>query len=245
MKHFLTLVLLLTMTTTTILAQSGFKAQQLTFERVRTAYDQKWDMLKKELLKKDFSGAFELYLAAYKNEGKLEVWLKTRTQQKYELFKTYNFCAHSGTLGPKIKEGDLQTPEGFYHISAFNPKSNFYLSLGINYPNDVDRVRSEGNRPGGDIYIHGSCVTIGCIPLTDEKIKEVYVLAVEARNNGQNNIPVHIFPFRMTNSNMKTHTRQHPLQTKFWESLQPGYVYFEKNRTLPKITQVKGNYRIQ
>lgn len=242
MKCYLKLILLLTMITKSALSQSGFKAQQLKFERVRAAYDQKWDNLKKELSKKGFNGAFKLHLAAYKSEGKLEVWLQTETQKKYEHFKTYNFCAHSGTLGPKSKEGDLQTPEGFYYISAFNPKSNFYLSLGINYPNSVDRLRSGQEKPGSDIYIHGNCVTIGCIPLTDEKIKEVYVLGVEARNSGQTNIPVYIFPFKMTESNFKKHIAQYPGQTKFWQSLQPGYAYFEKNRTLPKVTQVKGNY---
>lgn len=242
MKRYLKLILLLTMTTTSALSQSGFKAQQLKFERVRTAYDQKWDNLKKELSKKGFNGSFKLYLAAYKHEGKLEVWLQTEAQKKYEHFKTYNFCERSGTLGPKTKEGDLQTPEGFYYISVFNPTSNFYLSLGINYPNGVDRLRSGENRPGSDIYIHGSCVTIGCIPLTDEKIKEVYVLAVEARNTGQTNIPVYIFPFKMTDANMKKNIAQYPVQTKFWQSLQPAHAYFEKNKTLPKVSQVKGNY---
>ncbi|WP_316816174.1 murein L,D-transpeptidase family protein [Pedobacter nyackensis] len=242
MRRYLQLILLLTMTTTSALSQSDFKTQQLKFERVKTAYDQKWDNLKNELSKKGVDGPFKLFMTAYKSEGKLEVWLQTESQKQYKHFKTYNFCEHSGTLGPKTKEGDRQTPEGFYHISAFNPKSNFYLSLGINYPNSVDRLRSGEDKPGSDIYIHGSCVTIGCIPLTDEKIKEVYVLAVEARNSGQTNIPVYIFPFKMTERNFKKHTAQYPIQTKFWQSLQPGYAYFEKNRTLPKVIQVKGNY---
>lgn len=239
------LVLLLTMTITSAQAQSGFKVQQLKYERVRTAYDQKWDNLKKELIKKGIRGSFKLYLAAYKSEGKLEVWLKTETQNKYERFKTYDFCEHSGTLGPKTKEGDMQTPEGFYHISAFNPVSNFYLSLGINYPNNADRLRSGSDSPGSDIYIHGSCVTVGCIPLTDEKIKELYVLAVEAKNAGQSQIPVNIFPFKMTDNNFKKQLLQYPKQAKFWQSLQPGYAYFEKHQNLPKVSLVKGNYVIK
>lgn len=231
--------------TTSATAQSGFKDQQLKFERVRTAYDQKWESLKKELSNKGFEAPFKIYLAAYKSEGKLEVWLKTSAQKKYEHFKTYNFCAHSGTLGPKVKEGDLQTPEGFYHINAFNPKSNFYLSLGVNYPNNTDLRRSGQEKPGGDIYIHGNCVTIGCIPLTDEKIKEVYVLAVEARNSGQEKVPVNIFPFKMTDGNLKKYLTQYPKQATFWQSLQQGYAYFENHRTLPVINQVKGNYVIK
>ncbi|WP_235005403.1 L,D-transpeptidase family protein [Pedobacter nyackensis] len=228
--------------TTSALAQTGFKDQQLKFERVRTAYDQKWETLKKELSLAAAKESFKLYIAAYKSEGKLEIWLQPKAQQKYRLFKTYNFSAHSGTLGPKVIEGDLQTPEGFYHVNAFNPKSNFYLSLGVNYPNSVDLRRSGQQKPGGDIYIHGNCVTIGCIPLTDEKIKEVYVLAVEARNAGQQQIPVNIFPFKMTADNLKKYTVQFPQHATFWRNLQQGYVYFEKHKTLPIIHEVQRNY---
>jgi murein L,D-transpeptidase YafK len=244
MKRYLKFILMLTMTTSA-LAQSGFKDQQLQFERVRTAYDQKWENLKKELSNAGFNTSFSLYLTAYKSEGKLEVWLQPTAQKKYKLFKTYNFCAHSGTLGPKVKEGDLQTPEGFYHINAFNPKSNFYLSLGVNYPNSIDLLRSSQEKPGSDIYIHGNCVTIGCIPITDEKIKEVYVLAVEAKNAGQTQIPVSIFPFKMTEGNLKKYIGYYPKQSAFWKNLQQGYVYFEKHNILPAIKQVKGNYVIK
>lgn len=230
---------------TPTLAQSSFKEQQLKFERVRTAYDQKWDILKKELSKENINGAFNMYITAYKSEGKLEIWLKNKPQKKYKLFKTYNFSAHSGTLGPKVKQGDLQTPEGFYNINVFNPKSNYYLSLGINYPNNVDLLRSGRENPGNDIYIHGDQVTIGCIPLTDEKIKEVYLLAVEARSNGQKHIPVHIFPFKMTEANLRKYTIQYPKQIAFWKNLQPGYTYFEKHNTLPSIDQEKGSYLIK
>lgn len=245
MKGYLWHILWLIMTTTSALAQSDYKAQQLKFERVRTAYSQKWDNLKKELQQKGIKGPFKIYLAAYKSEGTLEVWLKTETQKKYERFKTYDFCKHSGTLGPKTKEGDLQTPEGFYYINAFNPVSNFYLSLGINYPNSVDKVRSGPEKPGSDIYIHGNCVTVGCIPLTDEKIKELYILAVEARQAGQLQIPVNIFPFKMTDDHLKKYGIQYPKHVKFWQNLQPGYTYFEKYQLLPKVNQVKGNYVIK
>jgi len=231
--------------TTSTFAQSGFKDQQLKFERVRTAYDQKWDALKKELSAAAIKSPFKLYITAYKSEGKLEVWLQAAAQKKYQLFKTYNFCASSGTLGPKVKEGDRQTPEGFYYVNAFNPMSNFYLSLGVDYPNSVDLRRSGKEKPGSDIYIHGNCVTIGCIPLTDEKIKEVYVLAVEAKNSGQQQIPVNIFPFKMTDGNLKKYVVQYPKQTTFWQNLQQGYAYFEKHKTLPAVSQVKGSYVIK
>ena len=125
------------------------------------------------------------------------MWIKEKGKEEFTLLHTYAFCSTSGTLGPKRKEGDLQIPEGIYHINHFNPVSNFYLSLGVNYPNASDNILSDKQHPGGSIYIHGNCVTIGCIPITDEKIKELYVLAVEAKNNGQENIPIHIFPDRL------------------------------------------------
>ena len=228
------------------IAQKGFKQQQLKFERVRDAYASKWTSLNKDLKDAGFGNGYELYIAAYKAEGKVEIWLKTAKQTKFTFFKSYNFCEHSGTLGPKVIEGDLQTPEGFYKINVFNPMSNFYLSLGVDYPNAVDKARTGKNRrTGGDIYIHGNCVTVGCIPLTDDKIKEVYVLGVEARNYGQANIPVYIFPFKMTDGNMKKYSAQYPQQKLFWQNLQHGYAYFEKYKTLPSVTQVKGSYVVK
>lgn len=224
----------------------NFKAQQLKFERVKQAYDQKWPALHAALEKGEYGKSFQLYLRAYKAEGKLEIWLKPNGQATYRLFKIYDFCARSGTLGPKLVEGDGQTPEGFYHINVFNPLSNFHLSLGINYPNKVDMAQTtDVNNPGSDIYIHGNCVTVGCIPLTDDKIKEVYVLAVEAKNGGQTQIPVAIFPFKMSASNMKKYTGQFPGQGKFWQTLQTGYQLFEQNKTLPNVKQTKNSYLVK
>ncbi len=144
------------------------------------------------------SANFHLYIRAFKNEKILEVWIKEKNADQFTLLHTYEFCTSSGSLGPKRRQGDLQIPEGVYHINHFNPESNFYLSLGLNYPNASDKILSDKQHPGSAIYIHGNCVTIGCIPLTDDKIKEVYIMAVEARNGGQEKIPVHIFPTRLT-----------------------------------------------
>ncbi len=141
MKILMKTVCILMMTIPS-LAQNTFKANQLKFERVKNAYDEKWATLQKDLQKAGIVGKFELFIAAYKAEGKLELWLKTDQQSKYRLFKTYDFCAHSGTLGPKIMEGDLQTPEGFYKINVFNPESTYHLSLGVDYPNMVDLART-------------------------------------------------------------------------------------------------------
>jgi murein L,D-transpeptidase YafK len=147
-------------------------------------------------------------------------------------------------LGPKRKEGDGQVPEGFYHINVFNPSSNYYLSLGINYPNKADKINSNHKSLGGNIFIHGSCVTIGCLPMTDDLIKEIYLFAIYARNNGQTKIPVYIFPYKMSKANHQEHLKTaSPLQMSFWENLKKGYDVFEsKKQELAFTVNSKGEY---
>jgi len=165
----------------------------------------------------------------------LEVWLRDRSKTKYILFKTYDICANSGDLGPKRKEGDHQVPEGFYKIDLFNGKSDYYLSMKINYPNSSDVLLKEAPNAGNAIMIHGDCVTIGCIPITDDKIKELYVLCLEARNRN-NPIYIDIFPIRFTQENIKMLESKYPKsKLSFWRTLKPGYDYFEDNHWLPKI----------
>lgn len=229
-----------------ILPTDTFKSEQMKQSRVKEAYTEKWPELKKELKEKKLDTAgFSIFIRAFKQEEKLELWIKPKTGNTYTLFKTYSICASSGDLGPKRRQGDGQVPEGFYDISAFNPWSNFHLSLKVNYPNASDRILGKGNL-GGDIMIHGSCVTIGCIPLRDEKIKEVYVLAVEAKNNGHS-IPVHIFPCRMNDENFSALKKKHEKNTtllRFWENIKTGYDAFEKNKTIPHISVDKNGIYI-
>ena len=137
-------------------------------------------------------------------------------------------------MGPKRKEGDRQIPEGIYFIDRFNPHSKFHLSLGINYPNKADRVHADPNAPGSDIFIHGGCETIGCIPITNSKIEELYALANRARQLSQSKIPVHIFPARFSNEFYyeQVGTEHKP----FWQSLYPIYKSFERTHQLPIIT---------
>ena len=145
-------------------------------------------------------------------------------------------------MGPKRQQGDGQVPEGFYNVAVFNPYSSYHLSLGINYPNASDRIVGKGNL-GGDIMIHGSCVTIGCMPLTDTYIKEVYILAVEARTNGQQTIPVHIFPTKMDEKGMNLLADTNSKQLDFWKNIKTGYDYFEQKKQLPKFSVDKaGKY---
>lgn len=211
-----------------------FKATQQKAARVKSAYTEKWEDLKSDLKKKGIKENFELFMRFFKEDKVVEVWLKSIGENEFKLFKTYSICASSGELGPKRKQGDGQVPEGFYSIAVFNPYSSYHLSLGLNYPNASDRIIGTGNL-GGDIMIHGSCVTIGCMPLTDTYIKEVYILCVEARNNGQQTIPVHIFPTKMNEKRMAFLSETNSKHLDFWKNLQIGYNYFEQKKQLPKV----------
>ncbi len=217
------------------LSAQSFRATQQKASRVKDAYTEKWEGLRSELKKKGINENFELFMRVFKEDKLVEVWLKSKGEKEYKLFKTYTICASSGELGPKRKQGDGQVPEGFYSIAAFNPYSSYHLSLGVSYPNASDKIIGKGNL-GGDIMIHGSCVTIGCMPLTDTYIKEVYILAVEAKNNGQQTIQVHIFPTKMDEKGMKFLADTNEKNLDFWKNLKTGYDYFEQKKQLPKFT---------
>ncbi len=210
-----------------------FLSDQKKNERVRNAFDEKKDIVTRQLktigLMPD---DFHLLVVAYKDEDRLELFAKKKSSDTYRLLISYDVCARSGTLGPKRRQGDGQVPEGFYHIDRFNPKSKFHLSLGVDYPNRSDRIKSTSKDPGGDIFIHGDCVTIGCLPMTDDKIKEIYIYAAHAKNNGQHTIPVYIFPFQMTDANMSKYALLHdgnPEMVAFWKQIKPGYDRFSSN----------------
>ncbi|MFL5763286.1 MAG: murein L,D-transpeptidase family protein [Bacteroidia bacterium] len=235
------LFLLITCIGCSLRAQS-FRAEQQKAPRVKAAYSEKWDGLRSELKKQGINENFSMFIRVFKEDKQLEVWLKGKDNSEYKLFKTYSICASSGELGPKRMQGDGQVPEGFYAIAAFNPYSSYHLSLAVSYPNASDKIIGKKNL-GGDIMIHGNCVTIGCMPLTDFYIKEVYILAVEARTNGQQNIPVHIFPTRMNTQGMSDLEEVKLYCMDFWKNLKEGYDLFEKNHLVPKVTVDKtGKY---
>jgi murein L,D-transpeptidase YafK len=188
----------------------------------------------------------QIALIALKQEKIIEVYARKSNSEKYSLLVTYPICASSGKPGPKRKEGDLQVPEGFYYINHFNPESNFHLSLGINYPNKNDRKKSTATNPGGSIYIHGNCVTIGCLPITDAKIEELYLLALYAADAGQKQIPVYIFPFRMNETNMVTYRNKYASNKQlldFWANLKTGYqLFFERYTEVAAGCNSNGDY---
>lgn len=231
-------------------AQS-FLQQQLQYPVFQTDYQAKDSVLKKQFQARGLTyPARFIYLRSFKYDSRLEVWVKNKPTDTFTLFKSYRICALSGTLGPKRREGDRQVPEGFYYINEFNPRSTYHLALGLNYPNFADRIHASAAKAGGGIYIHGSCVTVGCIPLTNPQIDEVYLLAVHARNLGQNFIPVHIFPVQFNNQKSVTFLEKtsssNDRSQQFWVTLKRAYDDFNQTHRLPVVLyDGNGNYVIQ
>lgn len=222
-------------------------------------------------LKKDFSSkgltyASPVYMRIFKEEKELEVWVEEK--QQFKFFKKYSICTYGkGSLGPKIKQGDKQAPEGFYSVTPnqLNPVSQYHLAFNLGYPNEYDRFH---NRTGSALMVHGACVSIGCFAMTDEQIDEIYAIADAALRNGQSNFRVHIFPFRMTKENMNRHlmdkenilnwhafwqklkgfyfkitNREIKMNSElerysFWRNLKKGYDFFEKYGNIPPDVEV-------
>ena len=185
-----------------------------------------------------------VYLRAFKKEKLLELW--TQNDTSYHFVKRYNFTATSGVLGPKKQEGDLQIPEGFYFIDAFNPNSKFHLSFRINYPNQADLVRNKNTEnPGSDIYVHGGNSSIGCIAIGDENIEELFSICHKLflKNTP---IQVHIFPCKMEDENLAKITNDFPVNFEFWKSIQPMYHFFQSHKMLGEVTgcDAAGNYQL-
>ncbi len=168
----------------------------------------------------------------FKEEATLEVWKLQKSSGRYAFLKDYDICAWSGVLGPKIKEGDRQAPEGFYTIrpAQMNPDSNYYLAFNIGYPNEFDRSLG---RTGSELMVHGACSSSGCYSMTDENIQEIYTLGRLAFQGGQREFQVEAYPFRMTPENMAKH-RNDP-NMPFWMMLKEGYDHFELTGQPPKV----------
>ena len=244
------LVTLVSFITLTVVGQTNFIDNQRVFPRVANAIRSKEDTLKKQFAAAKLQWpAKDMYVRSFKYDSQLEVWVRNTSIEPYKLFKTYKICALSGTLGPKRIEGDYQVPEGFYYINEFNPKSTYHLSLGLNYPNASDQLLSDSIKPGSDIFIHGSCITVGCIPIQNDQIEELYILASHARNQGQDFIPVHIYPVRFSNNRSQEYLSRNSKEDsdyqKFSTRLKEVYDFFEENKKLPLISvNKKGEYVI-
>jgi murein L,D-transpeptidase YafK len=170
-----------------------------------------------------------MMIRIFKESSELEVWKRT-TAGGFKLFRSYEICAWSGELGPKVKEGDRQAPEGFYNITPalMNPNSNYYLSFDTGFPNKFDRAHG---RTGSNLMIHGDCSSRGCYSMTDEAIAEIYAMVRESFKGGNTVVQLQIFPFRMTPVNLARHADSPHMS--FWQNIKEGYDRFELARTPP------------
>jgi len=186
----------------------------------------------------DMSTRSPIMMRIFKEEGVLEVW-KQKGNGRYDIIASYEICKWSGELGPKFKEGDRQAPEGYYRIypAQMNPKSSYYLSFNMGYPNSYDR--SYG-RTGSNLMVHGACSSAGCYSMTDEQVLEIYGFARDAFKGGQEYFLVEALPFRMTPENMARHRDSEHFE--FWKMLKVGYDHFELTKRPPKVDVCERQY---
>ncbi len=179
-----------------------------------------------------------IFIRIFKEESELELW-KQRDDGRFYHFKTYPICNWSGDLGPKIRYGDRQAPEGFYRITReqMNPDSKYHLAMNLGYPNAFDRAHK---RDGDFLMIHGKCKSAGCYAMTDPLMEEIYAIARESFLGGHDSFQVHAFPFRMTKENMARFASHEAYP--FWQTIKEAYDYFELTRQLPTIAVCNRSY---
>ncbi|MEO9518468.1 MAG: murein L,D-transpeptidase family protein [Paracoccaceae bacterium] len=187
-----------------------------------------------------FQWGAETFIRVFKEERELEVWL--RTEETFELFDSYEICNHSGDLGPKLREGDHQSPEGLYEVdsAAMNPNSSYHLSFNLGFPNRYDRAHG---RSGSFLMIHGDCVSVGCYAMTDDGIEDIYLIVEAAHQAGQSHVQVHAFPFEMTNERLSKERDNR--WYAYWSNLKTGYDLFEANRIPSKVSVFEKRYTFQ
>jgi murein L,D-transpeptidase YafK len=181
-----------------------------------------------------------IFIRIFKREFELEIWMKRG--KRFELFATYPVCMWSGKLGPKLKQGDRQAPEGFYTVdaAALNPNSQYHRSFNLGFPNAFD---SAHGRTGSLLMVHGDCRSIGCYAMTNGVIDEVWSLLTSALNAGQKRVQVQVFPFRMSETNMSLHAANPNFG--FWQQLQAGHDTFVRDRVPPIVSVCDGRYAIR
>ncbi len=196
--------------------------------------------LGERLREKGFKPGDPVYLRIFKGDVEAELWMKRGA--RFELFATYPICAWSGQLGPKLQEGDHQSPEGFYTIGKgqLNPNSHYHRAFNLGFPNLFDAANS---RTGNALMVHGSCLSAGCYAMTDPVIDELWALVTGALNAGQERVAVHVFPFRMTEERM-TAFAWHPW-AEFWRDLKPAYDLFEETHIPPQISVCNKRYAVK
>jgi len=190
------------------------------------------------MVEKDMDLQSPILVRLFKQEAELEIWKQTRSGQ-FALLKTYPICRWSGDLGPKVREGDRQAPEGFYSINPgqMNPQSAYYLSFNTGFPNAFDKALG---RTGSQLMVHGDCSSRGCYAMTDEQIAEIYSMGRESFFGGQKAFQFQAYPFKMTPVNMAKH-RNNP-NMAFWKMIKEGYDHFEVTRQEPKVDFCEKKY---
>jgi murein L,D-transpeptidase YafK len=190
------------------------------------------------MVEKDMDLQSPMLVRLFKQEAELEVWKQDRSG-RFALLKTYPICRWSGDLGPKVREGDRQAPEGFYAITPaqMNPQSAYYLSFNTGYPNAYDKALGHS---GSQLMVHGDCSSRGCYAMTDEQIAEIYSLGRESFFGGQKSFQLQAYPFRMTPINMAKH-RNNP-NMPFWKMIKQGYDHFEVTRHEPTVDFCEKKY---
>ena len=194
--------------------------------------------VKRKMTDLDMPSTSPIMVRIFKEESTLEVW-KEKRDGRFALLQSFEICKWSGKLGPKIKEGDRQAPEGFYEITPglMNPNSNYHLAFNLGYPNQYDR--SYG-RTGSNLMVHGACSSRGCYAMTDAQVQDIYALARDSFKGGQRSFQVQAFPFRMTPENMAKHRDSEYMD--FWRMLKVGYDHFELTKVPPKISFCEKKY---
>lgn len=213
-------------------ALSGCVASDMALDDLSKSAPQIPARLLTEMSKKGMKPESPVLVRIFKQESELEIW-KTDGTGRYALLKTYPMCRWSGKLGPKMKNGDRQAPEGFYHVSRgmLNPKSQYYVSFNLGYPN---RLESALGYTGEALMVHGACSSSGCYALTDQGVGEIYAVVSKALSSGQDRFQVQAYPYRMTPENMALHKDDGNLP--FWRTLKEGYDAFELTRQQPKVS---------
>jgi murein L,D-transpeptidase YafK len=216
-----------------------FREKQMNYTRVREAYATKEKVVAKTLAGQGISrDSLQIYLRAFKTEKKIELWAKNTCDPAFTFIREFPICEISGTVGPKRRSNDLQVPEGFYHISELNPYSRYFLSMKINYPNASDSIRGVRGHLGNLIYIHGNCESSGCIAITDERIKELFVYCIEAYNSGQQKIDMTIFPAQLNDANYARLIKEYSKskdKISLWADLKKSYDFFNQRKVPPIV----------
>lgn len=181
-----------------------------------------------------------IFVRIFKREFELELWMQR--DGRFHRFAIYPICRWSGRLGPKIKTGDAQAPEGFYTVDAkaLNPKSRWHRSFNLGFPNSFDR---QHGRTGSFLMVHGGCSSIGCYAMTNRVIDEIWSIVTAALDRGQKRFQVQVFPFRMTEGSLDGRTPGPTLD--FWRNLKQGYDLFEREYLPPKVSVCGGKYAFE